>query len=242
MALDVRSSSERETAAERAATDGLRCGRAAESRCGPELGRDALLQLARRIDWRFLLPEPNLTDVVCLGPADEALLEALAAFCDSPVIRESDPAGSFGNARYDLVVAAGTCCEGALRDACGLVRAGGWLYAEVTARFGRGEKSYCSSAGRRCSGRKLCRPGSALSGAIALGLSEAVAHWHWPDFETCTAIVPLDEPAAVRQFLAHQGRGLGGRLKALAGRGLQSLGLLQHAVRCFSIVAQRRGE
>ena len=41
------------------------------------LDADALLQASRRVDWRFLLPDPNLGRVAYLGPRRGALLDSL---------------------------------------------------------------------------------------------------------------------------------------------------------------------
>ncbi|MGH7600344.1 MAG: hypothetical protein ACREOI_28655, partial [bacterium] len=83
------------------------------------------LQLARRIDWRFLLPEPYLRRVVYLGPEPGALPAALKHFSESLRINAVEKNGSF-----DLVVLR-------LREASSLAKAdallapGGFLYWEM---------------------------------------------------------------------------------------------------------------
>jgi hypothetical protein len=86
---------------------------------------DHELQLARRIDWRFLLPEPYLRRVVYLGPETGALPAALKQFSESLRINAVEKNGSF-----DLVVLR-------LREASSLAKAdallapGGFLYWEM---------------------------------------------------------------------------------------------------------------
>jgi hypothetical protein len=86
---------------------------------------DHELQLARRIDWRFLLPEPYLRRVVYLGPEPGALPDALKHFSESLRINAVEKNGSF-----DLVVLR-------LREASSLAKAdallvpGGFLYWEM---------------------------------------------------------------------------------------------------------------
>ncbi len=86
---------------------------------------DHELQLARRIDWRFLLPEPYLRRVVYLGPETGNLPAALKHFSESLRINAVEKNGSF-----DLVVLR-------LREASSLAKAdallapGGFLYWEM---------------------------------------------------------------------------------------------------------------
>lgn len=86
---------------------------------------DHELQLARRIDWRFLLPEPYLRRVAYLGPEPGTLPAALKHFSESLRINAVEKSGSF-----DLVV----LC---LREAFSLAKAdallvpGGFLYWEM---------------------------------------------------------------------------------------------------------------
>lgn len=51
---------------------------------------DTLLQLSRRIDWRFLLPDPELGRVACFGASDELLVSALKRFSAALTLVEVD--------------------------------------------------------------------------------------------------------------------------------------------------------
>jgi hypothetical protein len=147
------------------------------------VSHDALLCASHRVDWRFLLPDPELGRVACVGVNDEALLEALRLFSVSLASSASCDIGAFDEP-FDLVVLRNPRGE-ALDDASGLLRPGGWLYIEVE-KTGREEtRATWSSRGYARALRKR-------------GFVDVRTHVHWPDFASCRAIVPVDDAAAVR--------------------------------------------
>jgi len=87
---------------------------------------DHELQLARRIDWRFLLPEPYLRRVAYLGPERGALPAALEHFSDSfRMVSAVDD-----EAAFELVVLhLGEVSE--LAKAQAMLVSGGFLYWEM---------------------------------------------------------------------------------------------------------------
>jgi hypothetical protein len=148
------------------------------------VNHDALLLASRRVDWRFLLPDPELGRVAYIGVADERLLESLRLFSTELVTGEGaerEPA----EARYDLVVLRNPHDDD-LDSASRLVRPEGWLYIEVEKSLRRAEAHASKSA--RGYARSLRQR----------GFVDVEAHVHWPDFASCRAIVPLDDAAAVR--------------------------------------------
>jgi aminoglycoside phosphotransferase (APT) family kinase protein len=178
----------------------------------------------RRLDWRFLLPDPRLGSVAYLG-RPSPLLAAL---------REAAPALSVVGGREtaerarpsDLVVLrepAGTHLAEALR----WLRPGGWLYLE-----GRG------GPGARLRGARLGCPSQAASALRALGLRDLRAHWHWPDFERCAELVPLDQDSLARALARRRVDGPA-RLKVALALRLAERGSLADWVPCFSLVARR---
>ena len=189
-----------------------------------------MLQAARRIDWRFLLPSPELGSVACLGPCDVPLIDALARFGDSVTLFDgaggAAPEGDLST--HDLAVLRDPTVE-LLGRAAQLVRPGGWVYAEVhgpLARAGRGGR----------------RPRFAVACARVLeelGFEQVAVHWHWPAFASCSEIVPLADRAAVRHALGRRRSSLGARLKAVVGALLLAGGLLPYLVPCASVVARR---
>ena len=174
-----------------------------------------LRQAIRRLDWRFLLPDPALGRVACLGRAEGSLAEALRASGLAPTII-AGPLADAHRAAFDTVVAANPSRE-LLIAAADLLRPGGWLYAEV------------SGAGRAGRMARL---------AQGMGFGEVQRHWHWPDFERGTRILPLDDGGALVYALLKGRRGAAG---AALVRGAQRVGAHHWAARHVSLTARREG-
>lgn len=175
--------------------------------------RTAALNAIRRLDWRFLLPDPSLGRVVYLGAAESSLLEALRVAGLSVAVVTGEIAQS-GRASFDTAVAVAPS-PGDLGLAATLLRPGGWLYVEVSGS-----------------------PGAARRTAMFLrraGFGAIQRHWHWPDFARCTRILPLDDAGALVYGLG-KGRG---RLAVLVVRSLAASGTLPWLARSISLVAQR---
>jgi hypothetical protein len=176
---------------------------------------DELLQASRRVDWRFLLPNPTLGQVAYIGPVRGKLLESLQQFSSSVnVLERLDTAG----ASYDVVVARDPS-RVALRSALSLVKPGGYIYAEFAGVWHHPGRDAATI--RR-------------SGFVGLQL-----HWHWPNFEECTRIIPLDSPAVLAHALVKGRSGIVPQSEAALVRWLHRSGVLGFAVRDFSLVAQR---
>jgi aminoglycoside phosphotransferase len=169
----------------------------------------------RRVDWRVLLPQEAFGSVAVRGAPDPELVEALRIVAAELAAGDATRTGA-----HDLVVVA-QATPGALADAAGCLRPGGWLYAELAA-----------------GGRGLRRGSRALRAA---GLEEVEAHWHWPSHAGRREIAVLGDPASVRMALARRRSGPGARAKVLAARLLLRLGLLPLAVPGVSLLARRPG-
>ncbi len=113
-----------------------------------------------------------------------------------------------------------------------LVRPGGFLYLEAYGLLGLVRQQ------RRLSGllaRRWRTPAGCAVALKRLGFDPVQIHWHWPDFESCTKIIPLHDQGALLFAL-----GVGGsELKRALGGGLVRSGWLERLVPCFSLVAQR---
>jgi hypothetical protein len=201
-------------------------GQAQPRQAGAEPGdRALLLQSSRRLDWRFLLPRPQLGRTVYIGRPDATLLGALRAHTDLTVAAASTalPPSSF-----DLAVLKDPPPE-SVRTGHDLVRPGGWVYAEV--------------------GGGLRRHGAALVGARPLrrwcrafadaGLTEVAAYWHVPGHHTAAFLVPLADRGGVRLVLGRHQGSAAGRAKASIGRLLLTVGLVELAVRDASVLGHR---
>ena len=184
---------------------------------------EALLQASRRVDWRFLLPDPELGQVGYAGPSGGALLDALRKFSASLTVLTGDEPG--GPAQFGVVVAIEPAYR-ALEQAVQWLRPDGWLYVEAHGPALRGPlriaRDYAAALRR-------------------LGMADVEAHWHWPNFESCTEIVPLSENAALLCVLERHRSEPSARLKSTLGRWLLRSGLLARVVSHFSIVARRTG-
>ncbi|MCZ7539847.1 MAG: hypothetical protein M5U29_08055 [Anaerolineae bacterium] len=177
-----------------------------------------LRQAIRRLDWRFLLPDPALGRVACLGRAEGSLAEALRA-SGAALTVIAGPIAEGDRAAFDTVVAANPSRE-LLIAAADLLRPGGWLYAEV------------SGAGRAGRMARL---------AQGMGFGEVQRHWHWPDFERGTRILPLDDGGALVYALLKGRRGAAGAALAALLRTLHRLGAHHWAARHVSLTARREG-
>lgn len=165
------------------------------------------LTLWRRLDWRFLLPQPLSGRLLLGGRPDALLLTALG------LLEEVTLAGDDETADLLYLVDPDRTDLSRLLPR---VRPGGMVYLEVS---------------RRPGGQALrTTPGVWARRVRQAGVREVEVHWHAPDFTSRTRTVPCDHRASVLDTLArHDGR-RGGRVQAGLGSALQRLHLLEHAV------------
>lgn len=208
---------------------------------------DLDLQLARRIDWRFLLPEPHLRRVAYCGPEQGTLPEALKHFSESLRINSAAENGS-----SDLVVLR-------LREVSSLTKAesllapDGLLYWEM--------KPIAWAASWRNFKKRSPRPSWAAAearqkGAVLrrntlhlyqghvdaltrLGFQQIQMHWQRPNFEACLEIIPMDDAVALDYAFSRPRSDWASRLKFAAGRLMMQTGLLAHLTPCFSLIARK---
>lgn len=203
------------------------------------LPRDGELALARRLDWRFLLPDPDLTDVIVVGQPDRQLLEALAWF-GGPTAATPGAPGVAGAVQVDgaqraagipaRVVAAIRPTVGELMAAAIRVEPGGVLYAELAGPMAR----------RASGGPLIGRIRAARRTARTAGLTGTRLIWHWPSFATATELIELDDRRVLTAALdRHRGRGLAGGLAGRGARILARLGLLPAMAGAVSLIARR---
>jgi aminoglycoside phosphotransferase (APT) family kinase protein len=181
---------------------------------------DARLEPVRRIDWRFLLPDPEPRRVALL-PSDsasqcEALRGEIAYLTELSEDPKPDP-----QAAFDLVVAS-RATDATLERARRLLRPGGWLYVE----------------GRRGTGSSPPELARALAGN---GFQDARSHWHWPNHENALEIVPLDAPSALSLALRRRRGGSAALVKGWLGRGLVGSGAFPRLAPAWSVMARRLG-
>ncbi len=180
----------------------------------------AALECARRLDWRFLLPDPMLSNAAYLGNLDESLAGALQMLFPSVLDARSNTHRQFAT----VIVGGGSV--GLLAAAAEFVELDGWLYVEFTRTIGS-PAGWLQTA-RRCR-RELCR----------LGFDQISAFWHRPNFANCLEIIPLFEPAARAFVLSRCSPAWRSRAKFAFARLLDRTGMLAVAVPCFSVVAHK---
>jgi hypothetical protein len=167
-------------------------------------------EAVRRLDWRFLLPDPALGRVAFALPGDDGLHRALREV--SGTLLAGTPRQLRAQPAADLTVLSGTSPE-LLAEAAALVPAGGWLYLELP---------------KRAAMRGLVRRSRGT--LAAAGFDTVRPHWHWPSFEAGRRIVPLDHPmgarAPLRSQLGRPLRGIEPVVEALlsVGRGVELVG------------------
>ncbi len=188
--------------------------------------RGTLLRASRRVDWRFLLPDPILGKVVWAGACDGGLLQSLELLATSVTALETLDGSGQEPAKDSFDVA--VLCAPArdeLERAVSLLRPGGSVYLE---------------AGSAVRDRRLSRLASGYARTLEqLGLEGTELFWHVPSFSRAWAIVPLSEPRAVRSFLRRRRGRVQARLGARLGRLLAGTPFLVLAAPHVSLVARR---
>jgi hypothetical protein len=197
---------------------------------GRRASRDSKLQISRRIDWRLLLPDPNLRRVAYLGPYGGALPAALNQFSDlltiisplgQPVYRQND------HSRFELVVLHSPDLAD-LDRASTFILPGGYLYWEIDRTKTWKER------------RRLRHFWDYAARVERLGFCNIQVSWHRPNFESCREIIPLNNPLALGYVFSRRPGNLAGHMKLAIGRYLMKTGLLARLVPCLSVVACKR--
>lgn len=204
-----------------------------ESRAPSAPGRDS--RLVRRLDWRFLLPEPRLGHVVYLGPGDDALVAALRESSESctvlPLHADVHSPGGGVEALFDLAVVQAPRRYTFQRMRSLLVE-GGSVYCELS----RVSWLHAARSVLRNRGRSRPETPQRIRHLLReLGFQDVQVYWHHPDFERCRRIVPLGTSVAVEHFF-DGGRTLS-RLSRWVGRYAISSGLLCRFLPSVSVVA-----
>lgn len=197
----------------------------------PAPATDAALRAARRLDWRFLLDDHRLADVLVVGEAEPGLVAALTtAALAASVSLAPDPARVAAHSA-DVVVA-GRPHDRALPAAAAAVRPGGWVVAEVPGPVWR--------AGRRWRRDGFGVARRAIRRLRRRDIDTLDAYLVWPAHDAATALAPLDRPAAIAALLERRApariRSAVGRLTPLA----VTSGLATLVAPAVTIVARRR--
>lgn len=197
---------------------------------GPERS-DALLQLVRRVDWRFLLPTATLQRVLFVGPNDSLHQQAIRQVAQALDTVETAACCTHACAdkNYDVVVLT-TPPAGEMKYVSPCLAPGGFLYCEIARRPGMPL------------GWLRHTPRSYARQAAALGFEEIRLCWHRPDFPACREMIPLDRPEVLAFVFSRWKAGWLGWLQSLAGWLIWKTGLLNAVVPAFSLLARKGGK
>lgn len=189
------------------------------------------LELSRRLDWRFLLPEPTLRSVGYFGDSSK-LLTALEMFGQSVTAFSGDNSGPVCP-RFDTVVLRYPSLQ--IVEAAGrMTKPEGHMYIEVPGTLSRIRNRTVMTQG--------------LAGILKyartlwkLQFDDIHAYWHRPGFEGCREIIPLFDSVAMRFVLSRERpTNLAREFGLIAARCLLRTGLLPHLVPCYSVIAHKR--
>ena len=185
-------------------------------------------RLARH-DWRFLLADPCPRRVALVGGPRVTDFEALALAGGGVTVVTPGPDSHASAESFDLVVAHEPTpaeLEGAARLLC----PGGVLYLEDHGLLGL----------RRCRrGLRFRSPRGQAAALEALGLVAIETHAHWPDFASCTRIVPLARDPALLHLLGGNPRDGYRRVRNWIGWTLARCGVVELLLPCFSVLGTK---
>ncbi|NUO79810.1 hypothetical protein HUU05_07015 [candidate division KSB1 bacterium] len=193
---------------------------------------DSILQLSRRLDWRFLLPEPQLRRVAYCGPEHSTLAIALREFSEE--FHTFAPTAPPSEGGFDVaVLAAPTVPQLAIAQQW--LAPGGHLYAEAQHAWDwRTERKLPVRS------RKALSIEDWLENLARLGFVESKAYWHRPSFERAVQIIPLHDDGARDFVFARRSDDFMSQLKSVTGRSVMKNAWLARLLQCVSLVARKQ--
>lgn len=180
-----------------------------------ESSADELLPMSRRLDWRFLLPDPTLNRVIYVGPESSTLRSALQRF-SLDLITEADKAAD------RAVLVDPTLAN--FKHVLYLVDA---FYVEL---------HRCSWSIRL---NQIMLPTAFTRAAHKAGFSVST-YWHYPDFEAATRIIPMSVASPLLNVITKNRHDMKTRIKALGMRWFLESGLLTRTIPCLGVVGFKR--
>lgn len=182
---------------------------------------------AQRIDWRFVLPDAGAGRVVWLGADDD---EAAAALREAGWQIDGPAAPNALEADL-VVVAAATAAD--LATGVAMVRPGGVILALTS-----GPRQRLARDGRRT---RALAPGHVAARLRTAGFTSIRTQLHVPSATRRSAIVPIDDPGALRLFLVHHGGVIARRAVTGLAEVARRSGWLARLAPAASVVARRPG-
>lgn len=205
------------------------------------------MQISRRIDWRFLLPQPQLRNVAFIGSVEEELIEALKYFSESLKIFSTAAAkgeSAENRERFDVAVV-NSANPQAVQWAHEILKPGAYLYWEIkrgkSSPFEKNVPLQNGSMGTaiRNSFPRFAHVRNYKRYLQEVGFGDIDVNWHRPNFRNCKEIIPLEDSQALQYVFSRQQSSFRGQLKLWGGQFLNKSGLLPFIVPSFSLVAQK---
>ena len=210
------------------------------------------LRISRRIDWRFLLPYPELRRVAYIGSKEGNLFNVLKMFSASLSFISLHNLNLYKekkNQSFDLVVAHSVSRK-LIKKCVSLIKPSGSLYWEMDRlkrlnflkreikNWKRNIKE--SRDYEKLNSLTILRSAKFYSLYLEqLGFYNIELNWHRPNFDACLEIIPLNDSKALNYVFSKPSSNLAGNTKLLFGRFIQKSGILPFVVPCFSIVASK---
>lgn len=209
----------------------------------PDSPKDLLLQVSRRLDWRFLLPDPDLNCVAYLGPENDPLIDALLIFSGSLTQIKNMNVPIIDSHVFDLVVVKDPSIQ-TLKMCANLVKTGGHLYIEANGwsrlvnpyRF---VKFILDLFHKNPGPTFHWFPTTCKAIIRRFGLYTVHTYWNWPNFESCTRIIGLDDTHAQTMAFSFQENGIQWLMKKALSRGILPPEWMQYYVPYFSVIARK---
>ena len=206
-------------------------------------------QLLRRIDWRFLMPDPALRHAAYIGSYDEMLLSALQKFSESLTTFPTPPrleSSSGEPSVFDLVVLRSTNPQDVAR-ASKILTSDAYLYWEYDRRSAlpaddpniRGWWSEAKRWVMRPLRVNLSHTKKFVDTLNLSGFCDIEVHWHRPNFDECRELIPLGCESTLEYVFSRNKRVLKDRMESLTGKLIFRTGLLPRLIPCLSLVARK---
>ena len=214
---------------------------------------DSSLQISRRIDWRFLLPDPELRRVAYIGFNTDNLLKALKQFSESLSFIAPPNLERYtkeNRCLFDLVVVRSLRLN-VIKEAVKLIKPDGYLYWELdrinwfkSSRRQRttrqGWVKYAEDCKWKLNSLWTLRSTRNYNTYLKqLGLSDIELHWHRPNFDECIEIIPLNDKVALDYIIEKTKHKYSVGLRTPIGYILNKSNILNYLVPYFSIVARQ---
>jgi hypothetical protein len=214
---------------------------------------DSSLQVSRRIDWRFLLPNPELRRVAYIGFNAGNLLNALKEFSESLSFIAPPSLERYtkeNRCLFDLVVVRSLRLN-VIKEGVKLIKPNGYLYWELdrvkwfrsSRRRGatrQGSVKYAEDCKWKLNSLLALRSTRNYNTHLKqLGLNDVELHWHRPNFDQCTEIIPLNNEVVLSYIFEKAKHKYSYWLRSPIRYLLPKNNILTYIVPYFSVVARQ---